>query len=222
MRITIVGAGRVGTSLGTALRAKGHHVIFGVRQPKTAGEPITKPVGAAIAGAEAVILATPWTSTEALVCEHASALAGKIVIDATNPLNPNGTRLAMGFDSSGAELLQSHARGAIVFKAFNAAGVDVIARPAFPQGRAAMFVAGPEGAAKDVVRGLVSDVGFEAVDAGELRNARLLEPLGMLCLQLGAEGRGRDFALLLASREAGRPQAARPCALMEAEVQEAG
>src|SRR5665648_612353 len=137
MRIAIVGAGRVGTALGTALRAKGHQVIYGVRQPKTAG-------------------------------------------------------------------------------------VDVIARPVFPQGRAAMFVAGPEGAAKDIVRGLVSDVGFEAVDAGELRNARLLEPLGMLSLQLGAEGRGRDFALLLASREAGRPQAARPCALMESEVQEAG
>ena len=166
-------------------------------------------IGTAISGAEAVILVTPWTDTEAVICEHGSALAGKIVIDATNPLNAGATGLALGFDVSGVELLQSHVHGATFFKAFNAAGVDVIAKPIFSQGRAAMFVAGPEGAEKEIVLGLASDVGFEAVDAGELRVARLLEPLGMLWLQLSAEGRGRDVAFLLASRALNQPQTLR-------------
>jgi hypothetical protein len=206
MRIAIIGAGRIGESLGTALCAKGHTVVYGVSAPEAPAESI----GTAIYGAEAVILVTPWTHTEALVCEHASALSGKVVIDATNPLNASTTGLALGFDVSGVELLQSHVHGATFFKAFNAAGVDVIAKPIFPQGQAAMFVAGPEGAEKEIVLGLASDVGFEAVDAGELRVARLLEPLGMLWLQLSAEGRGRDVAFLLASRALNQPQTARP------------
>ena len=222
MRIAIVGAGRVGKSLGMALRAKGHHVVYGVREPQAPGECIAESVGAAIAGAEVVILATPWTATEALICEHAPALAGKIVIDATNPLNASATRLTLGFDSSGVELLQSHVYGAIFFKAFNAAGVDAIAKPLFPQGRAAMFVAGPKGAEKEIVLGLVSDVGFQAVDAGELCAARLLEPLGMLRLQLEGSGWGLDVAFLLASHGLNQSQAARPCALEAAEAQEAG
>ena len=222
MRIAVIGAGRVGKSLGMALRAKRHQIVYGVREPQAPGECIAKSVDAAIVGSEVVILATPWTETEALICEHAPALAGKIVIDATNPLNASATRLALGFDSSGVELLQSHVHGATFFKAFNAAGVEVIAKPQFPQGRAAMFVAGPKGAEKEMVLSLVSDVGFEPVDAGELRAARLLEPLGMLQLQLERCGCARDVAFLFASRALNQPEGAQPCALVEAEAQEAG
>jgi hypothetical protein len=153
MRIAIIGAGRVGKSLGTALCAKGHTVAYGVPAPEAPGELPAESIGTAISGAEAVILVTPWTDTEAVICEHGSALAGKIVIDATNPLNAGATGLALGFDVSGVELLQSHVHGATFFKAFNAAGVDVIAKPIFSQGRAAMFVAGPEGAEKEIVLG---------------------------------------------------------------------
>jgi predicted dinucleotide-binding enzyme len=207
MRIAILGAGRLGKSLGTALRASGHQIVYGVREPEGSGDVLTETVGGAIAGADVVILATPWTANEAIVCEHARALAGKIVIDATNPLNTNATRLALGFDVSGVELLQSHARGATFFKAFNVAGVDAIAEPSYPQGRAAMFVAGPKSREKDIVLRLVADVGFEPVDAGDLRAARLLEPLGMLRLELEeTEGRSRDFAFLLASRAKRRSQ----------------
>lgn len=227
MRIAIIGAGRVGKSLGAALRAKRHRIVYGVRlDGPSAGsvQAFGEPVGGAIAGADAVILATPWTATEAIVCEHAPALSGKIVIDATNPLNTTSNRLALGFDSSGVELLQSHAQGATFFKAFNAAGADAIMRPSYPQGRAAMFVAGPKGPLKQVVLGLVADIGFEAVDAGELRAARLLEPLGMLCLELAAQGRTGDFALVLASRERAeaedkdKDEAEGPCAVVALEA----
>ena len=130
----------------------------------------------ALAGAEAVILATPWVASEAVVCEFADELAGKIVIDATNPINPTLTRLAVGFNTSGAELLQSQAREAKFFKALNVpARRDGAA--ALPAGNAVMFVAGPDGADKKTVLRIVADVGFEAVDAGELKAARLLEPL---------------------------------------------
>ncbi|MGI8724479.1 MAG: NADPH-dependent F420 reductase, partial [Methyloceanibacter sp.] len=59
-------------------------------------------------------------------------------------------------------------------------GVDVMAKPRFPEGRAAMFVAGPDGPEKQLVMSLVADVGFEALDAGPLKTARLFEPLAML------------------------------------------
>ena len=223
MRIAILGAGRVGKSLGTALRASGHAIVYGVRQPEVSGDRVTKTVGGAIEGAEIVILATPWTAAEALVCEHAPALAGKIVIDATNPLNASGTRLALGFDTSGVELLQSDAHGATFFKAFNVAGVGAIAKPSYPQGSAAMFVAGPKGEQKDIVLRLVADVGFEPVDAGDLRAARLLEPLGMLRMQLEeTEGRSRDLAFLLGSRVKRKSQPVRPCNVVEAPPRKVG
>ncbi|HYJ58079.1 MAG TPA: NAD(P)-binding domain-containing protein [Methyloceanibacter sp.] len=205
MRIAI-GAGNVGRTLGGALRIRGHAVVYGVRDPARSPERVAKPVRDALKGAELVILATPWNATEALVCEHAEELAGKIVIDATNPINPSRIRLAVGFDTSGAELLQGQARKATFFKAFNSARVAVMAKPQFPEGNAIMFVAGPGDAGKSTV--LVEDVGFDAVDAGELKAARLLEPLAMLWLQPAlVQGAGRDLAFVMARRDAANPKA---------------
>ena len=134
MKITIIGAGNVGQTLGSALRSKGHTVIYGSRDPASHTERNVRSVAEALIGAEVVILATPWIATEALVVQHADGLAGKIVIDA---------RLAVASNSSGVELLQSQARQAKFFKAFNSTGVDVMAQPRFAAGKAAMFVAGP-------------------------------------------------------------------------------
>jgi predicted dinucleotide-binding enzyme len=143
----------------------------------------------------------PWSAAESVVCEHAEEMAGKIVIDATDPLASDLT-LAVGHDTSGAEMLQSHARKAKFYKAFNSVGVEAMAKPRFPQGTAAMFVAGPDGPDKDIVLRLVADIGFEPVDAGELNIARLLEPLAMLWIQLALnKGHGRDFAFMLARRD---------------------
>jgi 8-hydroxy-5-deazaflavin:NADPH oxidoreductase len=220
MRIAILGAGRVGVSLGDALKAKGHVVVYGVRDPGASAGFATKTVGGAISSADAVILATPWTVAEALICEHAPALTGKIVIDATNPLTPGATRLALGFDTSGVEVLQSHARNATFFKAFNVTGPGALSRPRYPQGLASAFVAGPRGEQKDVVMGLVRDVGLEAVDAGELRAARLLEPLGMLLMNLEDTGaKDRDLAFVLGARD---KRQAEPFAVLDMETREAG
>ena len=129
MKIAIVGAGNVGRTLGAALRAQGHTVIYGVQEPSRSDERNAKSVREAVRSAEAVILAA--------VHGVASDLAGRIVIDATNPLNPAMTGLALGFLTSGAELLQSHAHKAKFFKAFNSTGFGVMARPDFKEGKAA-------------------------------------------------------------------------------------
>lgn len=208
MKVAIIGLGNVGRTLGIALRTKGHTVVYGTRDPAKSPDRTAKPVVDALKGAEVVILATPWSATEALVCEQAEELAGKIVIDVTNPINLSHTRLAVGFDTSGAELLQSQARKAKFFKAFNSTSVAVMARPQFPEGNAVMFVAGPGGADKATVLRIVADVGFDPVDAGELKVARLLEPLAMLWLQPALlKGAGRDFAFVMARRDAANPKA---------------
>jgi predicted dinucleotide-binding enzyme len=177
-------------------------VVYGIPEPERSDERNAKTVREALRRSEAVILATPWTITEAQVCEHAQDLADKIVIDATNPLNPAQTGLALGFLTSGVELLQTHARRAKFFKTFNSTGPGVLVRPEFPQGKAVMFVAGPHGGEKMIVMRLVADIGFEPVDAGELKAARLLEPLAVLAMQL-AQGRG-DVGFIMARRQAGK------------------
>jgi hypothetical protein len=202
MKITSIGSGNVGQTLGAALRSKGHTVVYGARDPANRTERNVRSVADALIGAEAVILATPWIATEALVVQHADGLAGKIVIDATNPVHPGLARLAIASNSSGVELLQSQARQAKFFKAFNSAGVDVMAQPRFAEGNAAMFVAGPDGADKNTVLRIVADVGFEPVDAGEMKAARQLEHLAMLWIQLAyTKGYGRDFAFVIARRQ---------------------
>ena len=94
----------------------------------------------------------------------------------------------------------------MLFKAFNTTGFGNMQNPDFPQGKAAMFVAGPDGKGKQTAMQLVKDVGFEAVDAGDLPSARLLEPLAMLWIKLAfAQARPRlrlpaGAARLVASR----------------------
>ena len=91
----------------------------------------------------------------------------------------------------------------IVRETFERTGVSVMAKPHFPEGDAVMFVAGPGGPDKKTVLRIVADVGFESVDAGELKAARLLEPLAMLWIQLAlTKGHGRDFAFVMARRDA--------------------
>jgi predicted dinucleotide-binding enzyme len=153
----------------------------------------------AAAFAEVVVLAIPWPATEAAI-RSAGSLSGKIVIDCVNPLKPDLSGLAVGYTDSAAEQIARWAPGAKVFKAFNQTGADNMAQPGYGSQKSVMFVAGDDPEAKKTVLKLVSDVGFEAVDAGPLTNARLLEPLAMLWIYLAFHGLGRNFALGLLKR----------------------
>lgn len=209
MKIAVIGTGSVGGTLGRRWAELGHSVCFGVRNladadakalvGKIKGDARLASVGDAAKGAEIVVLATPYAANAAALAA-AGDLSGKILIDVTNPIGANFT-LAVGHSTSGAEEVAKLAPGARVFKAMNQAGFEVMANPAFAVGKPVMFVAGDDAAGKKVVLDLVSALGFEAIDAGELAIARLLEPYAMLWIHLMARrNMGRSFAFALLRR----------------------
>jgi NADPH-dependent F420 reductase len=217
MKIGIIGAGNVGSTLGKAWAKKDHDIFFGVRHPQdTKTRQLLQSIGPkaqagtvpeAAAFAEVVVLATPWQGTEAAI-RAAGDLRGKTVIDCTNPLKPDVLGLEVGFTTSGAERVAQWAKGAKVFKAFNTTGSNNMADPVINGIRTVMFVCGDDKAAKPVVMQLATDIGFDAVDAGRLEQARLLEPWAMLWISLAYQGGlGRDFGFALLSRGKPNPTA---------------
>jgi predicted dinucleotide-binding enzyme len=209
MRIAIIGAGNVGSALGRSWSSAGEEVVYGVPNPgdpKYASLPkerLRTPPEAA-RNAEIIVLATPWPATEAAV-KSLSDLAGKIIIDCTNPLGmgPDELQLVLGHTTSAGEQVASWAAGAFVFKTLNQIGADSMDKAAQFPVRPVMFVAGDDESRKPTVLQLVAELGFAAVDAGPLRIARLLEPYGMLWIdQALNRGRGRDFAFVLTRRPA--------------------
>jgi 8-hydroxy-5-deazaflavin:NADPH oxidoreductase len=145
------------------------------------------------------VLATPYAANSAAIAA-AGDLSGKILIDVTNPIGTDFS-LAVGFTSSGGEEVAKLAPRAKVYKAMNQVGFEVIANPAFAAGKPAMFVAGDDADGKTVVLELVASLGFEAIDAGELKVARLLEPYAMRWIHLMARrNQGRNFAFSVLRR----------------------
>jgi len=177
MRIGILGAGNVGGTLGRGWASKGHEVFFGVPRPQDAKtQDLIRGIGpkaragtvADAAGfAEVVVLATPWLVTEDAI-RGAGNIAGRVVVDCTNPLNSEFTGLAFGYTTSGAEQVAEWAKGAKVFKAFNQTGFNIMGYPVFDGRRAVMFVCGDDVTSKPTVLKLATDLGFEAIDAGRL------------------------------------------------------
>jgi 8-hydroxy-5-deazaflavin:NADPH oxidoreductase len=207
MNITIIGAGSVGGNLARGWAKSGHALTLGVRKPTSEKlAPLLAETGAvaasvtdAVREAEVVVLATPWSGTLEVV--GSVDLAGKVVIDATNPLLPNLGGLAVAGDSSGAEQIQNAAPRARLVKCFNTTGANNYLAPRYPGGTAAMFYCGDDAEAKRAVRKLGEDLGFEMVDAGPLSRARLLEPLALLWITLAyPQGLGREIAFGLLRR----------------------
>lgn len=120
-------------------------------------------------------------------------LAGKVVIDCTNPLTPDFAGLEIGHATSGAEQVATWATGARVCKAMNQIGAALMDAPQLP-GKPVMFVCGNDDEAKSVTSELVSELGFETIDVGDLALARLLEPYGLLWIHLALRrGLGPTF-----------------------------
>jgi 8-hydroxy-5-deazaflavin:NADPH oxidoreductase len=207
MKMAIIGAGNVGSALGRAWLGGGEDVVFGVPNPadpkygSLSPERLRMPLEAA-RGVEIVVLATPWPATETAV-KGLGDLSGKILIDCTNPLGvgPDGLELVLGHNTSGGEQVAVWAPGAAVFKTLNQTGADNMDKAALFPTRAVMFVAGDDQSRKPIVLSLIAKLGFEAVDAGPLRIARLLEAYGMLWIdQALNRRRGQSFAFALTDR----------------------
>jgi len=210
MQIGIIGSGNVGGTLGKRWAKNGHNVTFSSRDPKSAKMTSlmadagttarADSVAAAAKASDVILLATPWPATKSAIASAAD-LSGKLLIDATNPLLPDLSGLEVGSTSSGAEQVAGWAPGARVVKAFNTVGFNVMANPQFDGRRAVMFYCGDDADAKRTVGQLASELGFDAQDAGPLKQARLLEPFALLWITFAlVQGYGRDYAFQLIKR----------------------
>lgn len=202
MKIAIVGAGRVGSSLGARWNAEGHDVIYGVRDPS---DPRYAELGGtatpadAVLDADVVLVALPWDAVEEVL--SGIDLSDAVVIDATNALAANSRELVGNPDLSGAQLIAQWGRSRRVIKAFNSTGAGNMADPTYSGGTPVMLFAGDDATAKSVVSSLATEIGFDAVDAGTLAAARDLEHLAMIWIRLAYSlGQGPDIALALLRR----------------------
>jgi predicted dinucleotide-binding enzyme len=174
--IAIIGKGNVGSALARGLSGKGHEV-------RAVGSD-KKDVRDAAAWGEVVVLAVPFGALDDIVRDVGDAIRDKTVVDVTNAVDA-GRNLAVGFTTSGAEELQKKLPQSRVVKAFNTVFAQHMDSGRLGDSALTAFVAADDTGAKKTVMGLAQGIGFDAVDAGPLKNARLLEPLALLNIQLG-------------------------------------
>jgi predicted dinucleotide-binding enzyme len=186
MRVAVIGAGRVGGTLGGRWEAAGHKVAYGLREPgKKKG---ARSISDALKSADTVLLAIPGSAVVQFVVDHARDLDGKVVIDATN--NFGGPAM------NSWEALSNAVPKAKLYRAFNSYGFDVFADPSVGGERPDLFYAGPEGEGRDKVEQLVSDAGLRAVWVGGADAADVVDGVLRLWFTL-ARHRGRRIAFRL-------------------------
>ena len=176
-KIAIIGKGNVGQALAVGLRKAGHEIRFASTDPR-------EPVDAAAEWGDVVILAVPWTAHGSIAKAVGKRVDGKTVVDVSNIMTPSYD-LAIGFSTSGAEELQKILPRAHVVKAFNTVFAPTMRTGRMHGETLTVFVAGDNLKSKQAVRNLAEYIGFDSVDAGPLKSARYLEPLGMLNITLG-------------------------------------
>ena len=202
MRIGIIGAGQVGTTLGRAWANVGHDVVYGVRDAGKAApheRARMDTVRGAAQAADVALLVVPWAAAEGALAE-AGDFGGKPLVDVTNPIGP-GFALTLGHTTSGAERVASIARNACVVKAFNTTGHENMANPRYGERRVVMPIAGDDVEAVQTVAKLAAELGFESVALKGLAHARELEPFGMLWIKLAlAWGHGRSIGFGIGRR----------------------
>ena len=206
--ISILGTGRMATTLARCWLDKGNTVTLGSRHPEQArtrigalGEHLeVTDFASACARAEVIALAIPWHAVSEVIAA-AGDLEGKIIIDTTNPWSPDGHHLAVAGDTSGAEEIARRARGAHVVKALNGIFWKNLRDPTFSGLPASMFYCGDDDSSKSTVAQLALQMGFDPIDCGSLPRARILESLGLLWARLAFEqGMGTDIAITLVRR----------------------
>ena len=182
MRIAVIGAGNIGRTLGAKWATAGHQVIYGVRTPES---PETAPIADAVASAEVVVLAVPGTVAKDVLGALGEALAGKVVIDATNDVQGAGKLHA----------LEELTDGAHPARAFNTLGWENFADPVLDGITADLFYAAEEGHAKEVADRLIADVGLRPVWLGGVEAFDLVDSLTRLWFTLALRrGHGRRLA----------------------------
>lgn len=192
MRIAVIGAGPVGAGVAAAAVKAGHEVVLASRRPEHA-EAVAADVGArpagtpdaAADGADMVVLAVPAAAVADVCDQIRRHVTGKIVVDPTNPLEPDLSGL-LEATRSVAEVIAALLPGASVVKAFNTVLGSRLTDPVVDGVRLDGFYAGDDPEATAAVAELVAAMGFRPLDAGPLRAARSLEHLAFLNVSLNA------------------------------------
>lgn len=193
MKISIIGSGDVAKSLAAGFIKHGHEVTLGTREAAKLGDFAKANSKARVGGfadaakfGEVVILAVKGSAAAgALGLAGAANLAGKTVIDTSNPIADappvNGVlKFFTSLDSSLMEQLQAKFPAVHFVKAFNSVGSAAMVNPRFKGGKPSMFIAGNDAGAKKAVSGILDQFGWEVEDMGGAEAARAIEPLCML------------------------------------------
>ena len=190
MKVAIIGAGNVGKALATSITNAGHEVTFAAKNSGNAraaadeiGTSSADSSAAAVVGADVVILAVPYAAGAQVADDIRDAVAGKTIIDVTNPLTPDYSGLATT-DTSAAEELQLRLPDASVVKAFN---TIFAGNQANPTRQIDGYIAADDPKAKQEVMSLVESMGFTALDVGPLSSARYLEGMAYVNIGLNAQ-----------------------------------
>ena len=193
MKVAIIGAGNVGKALATSITRAGHEVTLSATTPQNA-QAAAKQVGAtpaesnvsAVTDSDIVILAIPYAAAgEAVAAEIRDAVAGRVVVDATNPMKLDYSGLATD-GISAAEEFQARMPQARVVKAFNTVFAANQADPSASGTPIDGYVAGDDADAKRAVLELVESIGLSPLDVGPLSSARQLEGMAYLNIGLNA------------------------------------
>jgi len=193
MKVGILGSGVVAKSLAGGFIKHGHRVVLGTRDTAKLADWVAQHQGAqtgsfadAAKFGELVVLAVKGTvALDALNAAGPANLAGKPVIDATNPIADapptNGVlKFFTSLDASLMERLQRAIPDAHFVKAFNSVGNALMVNPQLAGGKPTMFICGNDDKAKETVRGILDQFGWETGDMGKAEAARAIEPLCML------------------------------------------
>ena len=192
MKFAIIGSGNVGSAIARAVTDAGHDAIVADPSEESLRTIASNvPVGTtvsnveAITGVDVVVLAVPFAAVADIVASLRDELAGKIVIDVTNPLAADLSGLVTDGDS-GAELVARAAPEARVVKAFNTVFAGNQATASVDGTQLDGFVASDDSEAKQTVMDLLAAIGFRPIDVGGLSVSRYLEGMGFINIALNA------------------------------------
>jgi hypothetical protein len=197
--ISVIGLGGMARAIGARAVESGNAVEVIGRDAAKAKELAATLGGGATAGTfgstpvgDIVILAVPYASAVPVVGRYGDALAGKVIIDVTNPVNTDATGLVTPDGTSAAqEIAKAAPASAHVVKAFNTVFGHVLA-----QGRPLdVLFAGDDARAKASVAAFIESVGLRPLDTGDLAMARWLEGAGLLMIGLARHGAGFNIDL---------------------------
>jgi len=201
MKVAILGSGNVGRALGTGFVAKGHDVVMGSRDPESDAVKAWLADGGkgasattydeAAAWCELAVFVPVWTAAEEVIrAAGPDNLAGKIVIDVTNPLGPvpgMDFGIVTPLNDGSAAHVQRWLPAARVVKAFNTTGQMLMFEPKLPGGPPTLPICGDDADAKAVVAAIAESFGWEPVDLGGISFSGYMDALGMVWMRYGAQ-----------------------------------